>query len=103
MAQRLNRWQACWSLYLSCFDFTLTHCPGKLMGKPDALSHRVDHPQGEGDNVDATLLHPEWFEVWMAEGALIGGEETGMLERIRGGKEYDEVVVKALRELGKGV
>ena len=33
---------------------------------------------------------------------MIGGEETGMLERIQGGKEYDEVVVKALRELGKG-
>jgi hypothetical protein len=37
-AQRLNRRQACWSLYLSCFDFVLTHHPGKLMGKPDALS-----------------------------------------------------------------
>ncbi len=102
MAQRLNRQQACWSLYLSRFDFTLTHCPAKLMGKPDALLRRADHPRGEGDNTDVTLLHPEWFEVRMAEGAAIGGEETGMLERIRGGKEYDEVVAKALRELGKG-
>ena len=44
MAQRLNQQQAHWSLYLSHFDFTLTHCPGKLMGKLDALLRRVDHP-----------------------------------------------------------
>jgi len=35
---KLNWRQARWSLYLSRFDFTLHHCPGKSMGKPDALS-----------------------------------------------------------------
>jgi hypothetical protein len=38
VAQKLNRRQARWSLYLSRFDFTLHHKPGRSMGKPDALS-----------------------------------------------------------------
>lgn len=37
-AQKLNRRQARWSLILSKFDYTLEHCLGKSMGKPDALS-----------------------------------------------------------------
>ena len=37
-AQKLNHWQACWSLFLSCFDFSLHHQPGQLMGRPNALS-----------------------------------------------------------------
>jgi len=36
-AKKLNRRQAHWSLYLACFNFKLTHCPGRSMGKPDAL------------------------------------------------------------------
>src|SRR5258708_17262128 len=35
---KLNRRQARWSLYLSRFDFILTHKPGRQMGRPDALS-----------------------------------------------------------------
>ena len=35
-AKKLNRRQAHWSLYLARFDFKLTHCPGRCMGKPDA-------------------------------------------------------------------
>jgi hypothetical protein len=38
VAQKLNRQQARWSLYLSHFDFTLHHKPGQSMGKPNALS-----------------------------------------------------------------
>jgi hypothetical protein len=41
--QKLNRKQACWSLILSRFDFSLHHRPGKSMGKPDALSRCPDH------------------------------------------------------------
>jgi len=37
-AKKLNRRQARWSLYLAHFDFKLIHCPGRSMGKPDALS-----------------------------------------------------------------
>ena len=37
-AQNLNHHQACWSLYLSCFDFALIHRPGCNSAKPKALS-----------------------------------------------------------------
>lgn len=37
-AWKLNCRQAHWSLILSDFDYTLEHCPGSSMGKPDALS-----------------------------------------------------------------
>ena len=37
-AQKLNRRQARWALYLSRFDFTLKHVPGTKMEKADRLS-----------------------------------------------------------------
>jgi hypothetical protein len=43
VAQKLNCRQACWSLYLLRFDFTLHHKPGQSMGKPNALSRRADN------------------------------------------------------------
>jgi len=45
-AQKLNRRQARWSLYLSRFDFTLKHVAGKSMGRADSLSRRVDWAEG---------------------------------------------------------
>ena len=62
-AQNLNCHQACWSLYLSCFDFGLIHCPGHHSAKPDALSRCVDHKWGEEDNQNQTLLPPDLFHV----------------------------------------
>ena len=41
-AQKLNRRQARWVLYLSRFDFMLKHVPGSKMGKADSLSRRLD-------------------------------------------------------------
>jgi hypothetical protein len=61
-AQKLNRRQARWSLYLSRFNFTLHHKPGRSMGKPDALSRRADHGSGHGDNDNLTLLSQSYFE-----------------------------------------
>src|SRR5262249_51625542 len=62
-AQKLNRRQARWSLFLSRFNFTLHHKPGRYMGKPDALSRRVDHKPSVADNQDVTLLKPELFMI----------------------------------------
>ena len=39
-SQKLNCRQARWALYLSRFNFTLKHVPGKSMGKVDSLSRR---------------------------------------------------------------
>src|SRR5258707_2317389 len=55
-AQKLNCRQVCWSLFLSHFNFSLHHQPGWLMGKPDVLSQRSNHPQGKDDNTNITLL-----------------------------------------------
>ncbi len=43
-AQKLNCQQVCWSLFLSHFNFSLHHQPGWLMGRPDVLSQRSNHP-----------------------------------------------------------
>jgi len=56
MAKKLNRHQAHWSLHLARFDFLLHHCPGRAMGKPDALSRRADHGNRASDNENIVLL-----------------------------------------------
>jgi len=55
-AKKLNCRQVRWSLYLACFNFRLVHCPGRCMGKLDALSQRPDHGNGASDNEDVVLL-----------------------------------------------
>ena len=63
-AQKLNRRQARWALYLSRFNFTLKHVPGSKMEKTDSLSRRPDWEiRVEKDNEDETLVKPEWLEV----------------------------------------
>ena len=79
-SQKLNRRQARWSLYLSWFDFSLHHKPGKSMGKPDALSRCVDHSEGlSSDNKDITLLLPDIFHIHALAGLTIAGEEALIL------------------------
>src|SRR5882762_11181554 len=60
--QKLNRRQARWLLYLSCFNINLTHRPGKSSAKPDLLLRHSDHKEGvENDNDNVILLKPEFF------------------------------------------
>ena len=73
--KKLNRRQARWSLFLSRFDFTLHHRPGRTMGKSDALSRRSDHGDGSEDNSNITLLKPEFFAVKSLSGFSIEGQE----------------------------
>jgi hypothetical protein len=79
VAQKLNHRQARWSLYLSCFDFTLHHKPGQSMGKPDALSRRANHGSGQGDNDNLTLLAPKLFRIHALAGARFQGNEWNIL------------------------
>ncbi len=72
------------------------------MGKPDALFHHPDHPQGQEDNSDITLLNPDQFKLWSSKTTLIRGLETELLECIKQAQELDEPVVKALKELDAG-
>ena len=56
-AQKLNRRQARWALYLSRFDFMLKHVLGTRMGKANGLSRRSDWKVGvEKDNEDQVLI-----------------------------------------------
>src|SRR5258707_4401102 len=101
-AQKLNCWQARWSLFLSCFDFSLHHQPGWLMGKPDTLSWRSDHPCGKDDNANVTLLPSDVIEVRNMDATLVdsGGDE--LVECIQRSMDYNDAVVKALQELRAG-
>src|SRR3979490_2862242 len=104
-SKKLNRRQARWSLYLSRFNFTLHHRPGRSMGKGDALSRRSDHGSGAGDNADMTLLRPALFAIWALEGAMAVGEERDILRDIRGHLQTsgpDNPVAKVVAELRKG-
>jgi RNase H-like domain found in reverse transcriptase len=84
-AKKLNRRQACWSLYLSRFDFMMHHCPGKSMGKCDALSHRADHSPGADNNRDITLLKSKFFAACALEGMTVEGAERDILREIQKG------------------
>ena len=78
-AHKLNHHQARWSLYLSRFDFVLTHKPGRQMGRPDALLRQADHLRGADDNADFTLLTLV-FELRATEAITLEGEEAIFME-----------------------
>jgi hypothetical protein len=104
VAQKLNRRQARWLLYLSRFDFTLHHKPGQSMGKPDALSRQADHGSGQGDNDNLTLLAPELFRIHTLAGVRLEGDERNILWEVQRSLRDDvqeESVAKAARELRK--
>lgn len=62
-AQKLNRHQIQWSIFLSRFNLVITYRPGKSGGKPDALSRCVDHkPDNAEENKDVVLLPPGLFK-----------------------------------------
>src|SRR5260370_1749040 len=102
-AQKLNCQQAHWSLFLSHFDFSLCHQPGQLMGKPDALSWRSDHPCRKDDNTNITLLPSDVFEVHNTEATLVDSRGDELVECIWRSMDYDDAVVKPLQELGAGM
>src|SRR5258708_32457692 len=102
-AQKLNHRQAHWSLFLSCFNFSLCHQPGQLMGKRDVLSQRSDHPQGKDDNTNVTLLPSNVFEVCNMEAPLVDSRGDELVECIQRSTDYDDAVVKVLQELGAGI
>jgi len=101
-AKKLNHCQARWSLYLAHFDFKLTHCPERCIGKPDALSRRLDHGKGASNNEDVVLLRPELLAIRALEGVQMEGPEKDILKEIRQGNQrgdQEEPVAKAAREL----
>jgi len=99
-AQKLNRKQARWALYLSRFDFMLKHIPGSRMGKADSLSRRPGWEVGvERDNEGETLVKSEWLEVRRMEKVEIIVEGVDLLEKVKWLKVKDNEVVKAVEEM----
>jgi len=99
-AQKLNRRQARWALYLLRFNFMLKHVPGSKMEKVDSLSRRLDWEVGvERDNEDKTLVKPEWLEVRRMERIEVIVEGVDLLEKVRKSKVKDNKVVKAVEEI----
>lgn len=97
-AKKLNRRQARWSLFLSRFDFMLHHRPGKTAGNPDALSRQPNHvPEGQ-DNMDVTLLKPEWFSriASMRGHVEVQGVGDDLLSDIGKDQAREEIALKAL-------
>ena len=61
--QDLNRQQAHWSLYLSCFNFKVTYKKGKSM-QADALSRfSTDHVSDRDDNCQVQVLGTQHFQI----------------------------------------
>ena len=99
-AQKLNRRQARWALYLSRFDFMLKHVPGSRMGKADSLSRRLDWEVGvERNNEGKTLVKSEQLEVRRMEKIEIIVEGVDLLKKVKLLKVKDNEVVKAVEEI----
>jgi hypothetical protein len=62
----LNCRQACWSEFLSCYNFCIIYRPGKQGEKPDALTRRLEDLPKEGDerlqHQSRVVLKKENFE-----------------------------------------
>jgi len=99
-AQKLNRRQARWTLYLSRSHFTLKYVLGSKMGKADSLSRRLDWEVGvERDNEDQKLVKPEWLEVRKTEIVEVIVDGVDLLEEVRKSKVKDNEIVKAVEEI----
>jgi len=99
-AQKLNRRQAHWALYLSQFDFTLKHVPGTRMGKADGLSRRPDWKIGvDKDNENQVFIKDNWIH--KLQEVVIEGPEVDIIEKIKKTRSKDKDVVKVVEEMKK--
>ena len=99
-AQKLNRRQARWILYLSRFNFTLKHITGIKIEKTDGLSKRLDWKVGiENDNINQVFIKDHWicnlYEV------VIEGPKVDIIEKIKKIRGKDEEVVRAVEKIKK--
>ena len=99
-AQKLNRRQARWALYLSRFDFTLKHVLGTKMGKADRLSRRLDWKIGvDKDNENQTLIKDNWIRSMYD--VVVEGPEVDLVEKIKKARSKDEDVVRVVEKMKK--
>jgi len=98
--QKLNRRQACWTLYLSRFNFTLKHVPGTKMRKIDRLSRRPDWKVGVKYNSNnQILIKKQWICTFTK--VIIERSEVDIVENIKKAKSKNKEVVRVVEEMKK--
>jgi len=96
-----NRRQARWAEKLSRFDFVIVFRPGKLGGKPDALSRRPDYHVG-GEDIDLstfTFLKPHQVDtslIQYLEPGSIFQLNHAVIESMDINTDRNEAIKKAL-------
>jgi transposase InsO family protein len=92
----LNRRQSRWALMLADYDFEIIYRPGRLMGKPDALSRRYQDIQGTkaGEQAAQVLVPKEKFD--KKSFGINAMEEVNFEEQIRNAQEQDTMVMEML-------
>ena len=99
-AQKLNKRQARWALYLSQFDFTLKHVIGTKIGKADELSRRSDWKVGiDRDNENQIFIKDNW--IYSIQEVVVEGPEVDIVEKIKKARSKDEDVVRVVEEMKK--
>ena len=99
-AQKLNRRQARWALYLLRFDFMLKHIPETRMGMADGLSRRLDWKVDiEKDNGDQILIKDNWIH--KLQEVVIEGPKVDIIEKIKKARSKDKDVVRVVEEMKK--
>ena len=106
--QDLNRQQACWSLYLSQFNFKVTYRKGESMQAGALSRFAQDHVHNREDNQQLCILGPQHFETVAAAhykpastdylGDCICLASQQEAEVIEGLKSIDKTASKALTD-----
>ena len=83
-AQKLNKRQAKWTLYLLRFNFMLKHILGNKIEKADSLSKRLDQEvEVEKNNKNETMVKLEQLEVRKTKKIKVIVEGMDLLEKVR--------------------
>lgn len=102
-ARNLTRQQACWSLFLSWFNFEIVPCPGKTMGKLNALSRSGQHElKNKEDNHNQVILGPDWMRVltaWRGHAQVVA--DKYLIKQICTCSDKAKEVAEALQKVQK--
>ncbi|WP_164875890.1 Ty3/Gypsy family RNase HI domain-containing protein, partial [Anoxybacillus flavithermus] len=90
-AQRLNRRQARWHLFLSQFDLKLQHVPGRKLVMADTLSRLYHLDESNEDNEGITMIPDE---------LVVHAIQIPIVDRIKNANDRDESAEQAIRALG---
>ena len=97
-AQKLNRKQVHWALYLSRFYFNLKHVPETKMEEIDRFSKRLNWKVRVENNNNNQILIKEQ-QICSLVKVVIKGPKIEILEKIKIAKSKDKEVIKVVEEM----